>query len=59
MKSWLTGITAILSLHLSAQDLNLDNTLAYQLTESLTVEVGQRLAGSEADARADGQYGGR
>ncbi|MBZ9612520.1 M20/M25/M40 family metallo-hydrolase [Rheinheimera maricola] len=52
MKLWLTGIAAFLSLQLSAQNLNLDNTLAYQLTESLTVEVGQRLAGSEADARA-------
>lgn len=52
MKLWLTTLAAALSLQLSAQELTLDNTLAYQLTESITVEVGQRLAGSEADARA-------
>lgn len=52
MKLWLTSLAAALSLQLSANDLSLDNSLAYQLTESLTVEVGQRLAGSDADARA-------
>lgn len=52
MKLWLATITAALSLQLNASELKLDNTLAYQLTESLTVEVGQRLAGSEADRRA-------
>lgn len=52
MKLWLTTLATALSLQLSAQELTLDNTLAYQLTESITVEVGQRLAGSEADARA-------
>lgn len=52
MKLWLTMLAAALSLQLSAQELTLDDTLAYQLTESITVEVGQRLAGSEADARA-------
>lgn len=52
MKLWLTTLATALSLQLSAQELQLDNTLAYQLTESITVEVGQRLAGSEADARA-------
>ncbi|MDP5189118.1 M20/M25/M40 family metallo-hydrolase, partial [Rheinheimera baltica] len=52
MKCWLTTLTAALSLNVAANDLILDHNLAYQLTESLTVEVGQRLAGSEADARA-------
>lgn len=52
MKLWLTTLAGALSLHISAQELTLDNTLAYQLTESITVEIGQRLAGSEADARA-------
>lgn len=52
MKLWLTTISALLCLHINASELKLDNDLAYQLTESLTVEVGQRLAGSEADARA-------
>ena len=52
MKLWLTTLATALSLQISAQELTLDNTLAYQLTESITVEVGQRLAGSEADARA-------
>lgn len=52
MKLWLTTTAAILSFSAAAKDLTLDDTLAFQLTESLTVEVGQRLAGSEADARA-------
>ena len=39
MKLWLTTITAALSLQLHASELKLDNNLAYQLTESLTVEV--------------------
>ncbi|HEX5792561.1 MAG TPA: M20/M25/M40 family metallo-hydrolase [Rheinheimera sp.] len=52
MKLWLTTMAAVLSFSTAANNLTFDNTLAYQLTESLTVEVGQRLAGSEADARA-------
>lgn len=52
MKLWLTTITAALCLPLCATELKIDPQLAYQLTDSLTVEVGQRLAGSEADARA-------
>jgi hypothetical protein len=52
MKLWLTTITAVLGLNAAANDFKLDETLAYQLTESLTVEVGARLAGSPADARA-------
>jgi Zn-dependent M28 family amino/carboxypeptidase len=51
MKLWLTTLTA-LSLNAAANTLTLDNTLAYQLTESLTVEIGPRLAGSADDARA-------
>uniref|UniRef100_A0A486XKA4 Carboxypeptidase Q n=1 Tax=Rheinheimera sp. BAL341 TaxID=1708203 RepID=A0A486XKA4_9GAMM len=52
MKLWIVSLSALLSLPLSASDITLDNTLAYRLTDSLTVEVGQRLAGSKADARA-------
>lgn len=52
MKWWLTTIGAALSLNIAAKDFTLDDTLAFQITESLTVEVGPRLAGSEADARA-------
>lgn len=52
MKLWLTTLSAALCLQLNASELKLDNNLAYHLTDSLTVEVGQRLAGSEADARA-------
>lgn len=52
MKWWLTTITAALSLNAAANDITLDKSLAYTLTESLTVEVGPRLAGSEADARS-------
>ncbi|MBU2114452.1 MAG: M20/M25/M40 family metallo-hydrolase [Gammaproteobacteria bacterium] len=52
MKLWLTTLSAALCLQLNASELKLDNNLAYNLTDSLTVEVGQRLAGSEADARA-------
>jgi hypothetical protein len=52
MKLWLTALTAVLSLNIAANDFTLDDSLAYQLTESLTVEVGARLAGSPADARA-------
>lgn len=36
----------------SLRDEALDNQLAYQLTESLTTEVGARLAGSSGDAKA-------
>ena len=52
MKLWLTTLSVALCLQLNANELKLDNNLAYNLTDSLTVEVGQRLAGSEADARA-------
>jgi len=52
MKLWLTITAAALSFGAAANNLTFNDTLAYQLTESLTVEVGQRLAGSEADARA-------
>lgn len=52
MKLWLTTITALFSINIAANDYKLDDTLAYQLTESLTVEVGPRLAGSAADAKA-------
>ncbi|WP_445767809.1 M20/M25/M40 family metallo-hydrolase [Rheinheimera sp.] len=52
MKLWLTTLSAALCLQVNASELKLDNNLAYNLTDSLTVEVGQRLAGSEADARA-------
>jgi hypothetical protein len=52
MKPALISLFATLSLSVAANDLILDNTLAYQLTESLTVNVGQRLAGSPADAKA-------
>lgn len=54
MKLWLTTILTLagVSLNIQAEQLKLDKNLAYTLTESLTVEVGARLAGSEADARA-------
>lgn len=52
MKIWLTMLVAAISINLSANELKLDNTLAYKLTESLTVEVGPRIAGSAADERA-------
>ncbi len=52
MKLWLTTITAALCLNAAANDFIMDDTLAFQLTESLTVEVGQRLAGSPSDAKA-------
>ncbi|SNY54585.1 Zn-dependent amino- or carboxypeptidase, M28 family [Arsukibacterium tuosuense] len=56
MKLWLTTIIAATSFAISgsatANQLELNNDLAYKLVESLTVEVGPRLAGSEADARA-------
>lgn len=52
MKLWLTLTAAALSFSTAANNLTFNDTLAYQLTDSLTVEVGQRLAGSEADARA-------
>lgn len=52
MKLWLTTLSVALCLQVNASELKLDNNLAYNLTDSLTVEVGQRLAGSEADARA-------
>jgi len=52
MKSWFVTPLICLSLSSQASTLKLDDNLAYQLTESLTVEVGARLAGSPADARA-------
>ena len=52
MKMWLTTLTAVLSLNVAANSYILDDNLAYQLTESLTVEVGPRLAGSPGDTRA-------
>lgn len=52
MKIWLTMLIAAISINLSANELKLDNSLAYKLTESLTVEVGPRIAGSAADERA-------
>jgi hypothetical protein len=52
MKLWITTILLATAFSARATTLSLDNNLAYQLTESLTVEVGARLAGSEADARA-------
>ncbi|WP_213996712.1 M20/M25/M40 family metallo-hydrolase [Arsukibacterium sp.] len=56
MKLWLTTIIAATSFAISgsaqSNELELNNDLAYKLVESLTVEVGPRLAGSEADARA-------
>ncbi|MDX3774367.1 M20/M25/M40 family metallo-hydrolase [Chromatiaceae bacterium AAb-1] len=52
MKLWITTILLAAAFSARATTLSLDNNLAYQLTESLTVEVGARLAGSEADARA-------
>ena len=52
MKMWLTTLTAVLSLNVAANGYKLDDNLAYQLTESLTVEVGPRLAGSPGDTRA-------
>ncbi|MDX1677765.1 M20/M25/M40 family metallo-hydrolase [Arsukibacterium sp.] len=56
MKLWLATIIVTTTLTLGQQvqgsELKMDNDLAYNLVESLTVEVGPRLAGSEADARA-------
>lgn len=52
MKYWPTIIAFCIGLPAYANTLTLNNNLAYQITESLTVEVGPRLAGSEADAKA-------
>ena len=56
MKLWLTTIiaAATFAANVNAQTSQpvLNNDLAYNLVESLTVEVGPRLAGSEGDARA-------
>jgi len=52
MKLWLTTILAAFSLNMQAASLKLDKDLAYELVESLTVEVGPRLAGTEADLRS-------
>lgn len=52
MKLWLTIILAAFSLNVQAESLKLDKDLAYKLVESLTVEVGPRLAGTEADMRS-------
>ena len=37
------------------RDAALSDTLAWQITEDLTTEVGQRLAGTQAEARAAGE----
>lgn len=52
MKLWLTVILAAFSLNVQAELLKLDKDLAYNLVESLTVEVGPRLAGTDADLRS-------
>lgn len=52
MKLWLTTILAAFSLNMQAESVKLDKDLAYKLVESLTVEVGPRLAGTEADLRS-------
>lgn len=52
MKLWLTTILAAFSLNMQAASVKLDKDLAYGLVESLTVEVGPRLAGTEADLRS-------
>ncbi|WP_333608899.1 M20/M25/M40 family metallo-hydrolase [Arsukibacterium sp.] len=52
MKLWLTSLCAAACFSLPAQQLELNHDLAYKLLESLTVEVGPRLAGSAADARS-------
>ncbi|MCB5227075.1 M20/M25/M40 family metallo-hydrolase [Alishewanella sp. 16-MA] len=52
MKVWITTILAAFSLNVHAQNVTIDKDLAYKLVESLTVEVGPRLAGSEADMRS-------
>jgi len=52
MKLWLTTILAAFSLNMQAASVKLDKDLAYELVESLTVEVGPRLAGTEADLRS-------
>jgi hypothetical protein len=56
MKLWLTtivtAVTFAAACYTQAGQLQLNNDLPYKLVESLTVEVGPRLAGSEADARA-------
>lgn len=52
MKLWVTSILAAFTLNLQAEQLPLDKDLAFNLVESLTVEVGPRIAGSEADQRS-------
>ncbi len=52
MKLWLTTILAAFSLNMQAESVKLDKDLAYKLVESLTVKVGPRLAGTEADLRS-------
>lgn len=55
MKLWITTIIAAATLAtttVQANKLELNHDLAYNLVESLTVEIGPRLAGSEADGRA-------
>lgn len=52
MKLWFTTILAAFSLNVQAESLKLDKDLAYKLVESLTVEVGPRLAGTDADMRS-------
>lgn len=55
MKFWLSIISGALftpALLATTAPVALDQNLAYKLVESLTVEVGPRIAGSEADRRA-------
>lgn len=52
MKFWIITLCTALSMHTIASEPLLDHSLAYKLTESLTVEVGPRIAGSPADQRA-------
>ncbi|GGW52828.1 M20/M25/M40 family metallo-hydrolase [Alishewanella tabrizica] len=52
MRLGLTFILAAFSLNVQAETLKLDKDLAYHLVESLTVEIGPRLAGTEADLRS-------
>lgn len=55
MKFWQTIISGALfapAVWAATAPVSVDQDLAYKLVESLTVEVGPRIAGSEADRRA-------
>lgn len=52
MKLFTLLILAAFQLNVHAETLNVDKDLAYKLVESLTVEVGPRLAGTDADLRS-------